>query len=77
VHGEDDRRPLDLDDLSDQRSQIGDGPALLAGEDAEEGRLLLRAGPLVDIELSPPGMNTLTANVSPETSTPSIVPRSK
>jgi hypothetical protein len=41
VHVEDDRRPLDLDDLSDQRGQIRDGPALLAGEHAEERCLLL------------------------------------
>src|SRR5580704_12419928 len=51
---EDDRRPLDLDDLPDQCGQIRDGPALLAGEHAEERCLLLLAGALVDIELSPP-----------------------
>jgi hypothetical protein len=39
---------------SDQRGQIRDGPALLAGEHAEERCLLLLAGALVDIELSPP-----------------------
>src|SRR5260370_5112695 len=54
VHGEDDRRALDLDDLPDQRGEIGDGPALLAGEHAEERRLLLWARPLVDVKVSPP-----------------------
>src|SRR5262249_24411694 len=48
------RRALDLDHLSYQRRQVGDRPALLASEDADDRLLLVLPRPIVDIEMRPP-----------------------